>query len=105
MELRMATTTKKTRKTLTIAEQKAKLAADKEKIRQQEAKIAVAELKDFIKELKVPNVGSLFTTVKASKSGIKDIDILRTLAEIAKLKVVITEKPVVTRAKRNTAKP
>ncbi len=100
----MTTPVKKTRKKLSITELKSKLAIDKEKIAEQEAKIAVAELKDYITNLKVANVGSLFTVVKTNKSGIKDIDILRTLAEIAKLKVSISPKLVAKRAKKTAAK-
>ena len=59
----------KTRKTLTLAEKKAKLETGKSKIALQEAKIAVDELKEFVSNLKVANVGSLFTVVKANKPG------------------------------------
>ena len=100
----MSTEEKKTRKKLTLVEQKAKLEADKAKLAEQEAKIAVAELKGYVSDLKVANIGSLFSVVKANKSGIKDIDILRTLADIAGLKVNITIKPVATRGKRKTSK-
>lgn len=99
----MATAAKKTRKKLNLAEQKDKLAASKAKIAEQEAKIAVAELKDYVKNLKVGNIGSLFTVIKANKPGVDTLDILRTLAEIAGLKVVISPKPVVTRAKKKAA--
>lgn len=98
----MNATIKKPRKKLTLVEQKAKLEADEAKIAQQKAKIAVTELKDYVNNLKVANVGSLFTVVKANKPGVKDIDILRTLAEIAKLKVNISPKVPATRAKKST---
>ena len=101
MEKIMATTAKKTRTKLTLAEQKAKLAADKAKLAEQETKIAVAELKGYLKDLKVANVGSLFSVVKANKPGVTALDVLRTLADIAELKVVISPKPVATRAKKS----
>ena len=99
----MTTPAKKPRKKLNLAEQKAKLAASKTKVAEQESKIAVAELKEFLTNLKVANVGSLFTVANANKPGTTNIDILRTLAEIAGLKVVISPKPVVTRAKKKAA--
>ena len=96
----VSTGVKKTRKKLSLLEQKAKLTADKAKLLEQETKIAVAELKDYLKDLKVANVGSLFSVVKANKPGVTALDVLRTLADIAELKVVITPKPTVTRAKK-----
>jgi len=97
-------TIKKTRKKLSLAEQKAKIEADEAKIAQQKAKIAVTELKDYVNNLKVANVGSLFTVIKANKAGVKDIDILRTLAEIAKLKVNISPKVAASRVKKASTK-
>ena len=94
----------KTRKTLTLAEKKAKLESGKSKLALQEAKIAVDELKEFVSNLKVANVGSLFTVVKANKPGTTDINILRTLADIARLKVTITVKAVVPRAPKKPTK-
>ena len=96
----MATTTR-VRKVLTLEEQKLKYEADLKKLAEQASKIAVLELKDYISNLSVANVGSLFEVVKANKKGVKDLDILITLAEIGKVKVDITEKPKATRAKRS----
>ncbi len=90
----------RTRKVLTIDEQKAKLEADRKKLADQESKIAVLELKDYITNLSVSKVGSLFEVVKANNKGVKPIDILITLAEIGKVKVDITAKPIVKRAKK-----
>ena len=92
----------KKRKTLTIEEQKSKLELERLKLEAKGAKIAVAELKDYIKNLKVGSVSNLFTIVRTNKPDVSDIDILRTLAEIANLKVTITEKPVVKRGKRES---
>ena len=97
-------TIKKTRKKLSLTEQKEKIAADEAKIAQQKSKIAVAELKDYVSNLKVANVGILFTVVKANKAGVKDIDILLTLAEIAKLKVNISPKVAAKRVKKAATK-
>ena len=97
----MATAAKKTRAKLTLSEQKAKLAAYKAKLAEQESKIAVAELKGYLKDLKIANVGSLFSVVKANKPGVTALDVLRTLADIAELKVAISPKPVVTRVKKS----
>lgn len=94
----------KTRKKLSLAEQKAKLAAEKLKIAALEAKIAVDDLKDYINNLKIASVTDLFSQVKAGKAGVKDIDILRTIADIAKLKVIITDKPKVSRTKKAVTK-
>lgn len=84
--------TKTTRKKLSIVEQKTKLELNKKKLAEQESKIKVAELKDYMINLKVDNVGSVFNVVKESKSGVTTMDVLRTLAEISGLKVLITEK-------------
>lgn len=100
----MATATKRTRKTLTLAEQKAKLAASKAKVAAQETKIAVLELKGYVETLKVDSVQGLFTAVKAHSKGMQDIDILRTIAEIVKLKVIVSEKPIVKRAAKGSVK-
>jgi hypothetical protein len=94
----------KPRKKPSIAEQRAAIIKDEQKLADRKAKLAVEVLKDFITNLKVANVGSIFSVVRANHAGVKDIDILRTLAEIAKLKVNITEKPVVTRAKKGESK-
>lgn len=88
---------KKQRKTLTIEEKKAKLAKQKELHAAAEAKLVIAELKDYISNLKVANVGSVFSVVKANKPGISELNVLQTLAEIGGLKVTITEKPKTTR--------
>jgi hypothetical protein len=88
---------KKPRKTLSIEEQKAKLAKQKELHAAKEAKLAIAELKDYISNLKVANVGSVFSVVKANKPGVSSLNVLQTLAEIGGLKVTITEKPKATR--------
>ena len=95
---------KKTRRKLSLAEQKAKLEAEKLKLAALEAKIAVDDLKDYISNLKITSVTDLFSQVKAGKAGVKDIDILRTIAEIAEIKVVITDKPKIPRAKNGKAK-
>lgn len=89
----MAATEKKTRTALTLEQRKAKLAKDKAKFEKEHAQIAILELKDYISALKIANVGSLFSVVKANKPNVDAVDVLRTLADIAKLKVVITEKP------------
>jgi hypothetical protein len=80
---------KKPRKTLSIEEQKAKL--------------AILELKDYINNLKVANVGSVFSVVKANKPGVSALNVLQTLAEIGGLKVIITEKPKATRKPKPSA--
>lgn len=95
---------KRTRKKLTIAEQKAKLAAEKARLDAAYAKLAVDDLKDFVTNLKITSITSLFSQVKAGKTGVKDIDILRTIAEIANLKVNISDKPKVLRAKKSNSK-
>lgn len=100
----MTVAAKKTRKKLTLEEQKEKLQAEKLRLAEQEAKIAVAELKSYVNDFKVANIGSLFTAIKANKPGVKDIDILRTLADIAGLKVTITPKVAATRAKKKVTK-
>jgi hypothetical protein len=64
----------------------------------------VAELRNYVNDFKVANVGSLFSAIKANKPGVKDLDILRTLAEIAGLKVTITPKLAATRAKKKVTK-
>jgi hypothetical protein len=87
----------KPRKTLTIEERKAKLAKDKAAHATREAKLVIAELKDYISNLKVANVGSVFSVVKANKPGVTALNVLQTLAEISGLKVTITEKPKATR--------
>ena len=100
----MATAEKKTRKTLTLAEQKEQLLEAKKALAAKEAKIAVLELKGYVEKLKVDSVQGLFTAVKAHSKGMQDIDILRTIAEIVKLKVTIAEKLIVKRAPKGTAK-
>lgn len=95
---------KRSRRVLSIAEQRAAIARDEQKLADRKAKLAVEVLKDFITNLKVANVGSLFAVVRANQAGVKDIDTLRTLAEIGGLKVNITEKPAVTRAKKGEPK-
>jgi hypothetical protein len=94
---------KKPRKTLTIEEKKAKLAKQKELHAAAEAKLAILELKDYISNLKVANVGSLFSVVKANKPGVSALNVLQTLAEIGDLKVIITEKPKTTRQPKSSA--
>jgi hypothetical protein len=54
-------------------------------------------LKDYISNLKVANVGSVFSVVKANKPGVSSLNVLQTLAEIGGLKVTISEKPKATR--------
>lgn len=100
----MATAAKRTRKTLTLAEQKEQLLKDKQALAAKEAKIAVLELKGYVQTLKVDSVQGLFTAVKAHSKGMQDIDILRTIAEIVKLKVTIAEKPIVKRAPKGSVK-
>jgi len=95
---------KRTRRVLSIAEQKAKLALDEQKLAEQKAKLAVEELKDYVSNLKITSITNLFSQVKSGKAGVKDIDILRTIAEIVALKVVITDKPKIPRAKSSTSK-
>jgi hypothetical protein len=65
---------KKPRKTLTIEEQKAKLAKQKESHAAKEAKLAIVELKDYISNLKIANVGSVFSVVKANKPGVSSLN-------------------------------
>jgi hypothetical protein len=91
----------KPRKKLTIEEKKAKLAKQKELHAAAEAKLVIAELKDYISNLKVANVGSVFSVVKANKPGVSSLNVLQTLAEIGGLKVTITEKPKATRKSKN----
>lgn len=93
---------KKTRKTLTIEERKAKLAKQKAATAAAEAKLAIAELKDYISNLKIANVGSVFSVVKANKPDVSSLNVLQTLAEIGGLKVTITEKPKATRKPKAT---
>lgn len=88
---------KKPRKTLTIDERKAKLNKQKAAHAAAEAKLAIIELKDYISNLKVANVGSVFSVVKANKPDVSALNVLQTLAEIGGLKVTITEKPKATR--------
>ncbi len=88
---------KKSRKTLTIEERKVKLAKQKAATAAAEAKLAIVELKEYISNLKVANVGSVFSVVKANKPGVSSLNVLQTLAEIGGLKVTITEKPKATR--------
>jgi hypothetical protein len=88
---------KKPRKTLSIEERKAKLAKQKAATAAAEAKLAIVELKDYISNLKVANVGSVFSVVKANKPDVSSLNVLQTLAEIGGLKVTITEKPKATR--------
>jgi hypothetical protein len=64
---------KKPRKTLTIEEQ-AKLTKQKESHAAKEAKLAILESKDFISNLKVANVGSVFSVVKANKPGLSSLN-------------------------------
>ncbi len=94
---------KKPRKTLTIEERKAKLAKQKAATAAAEAKLAIVELKDYISNLKVANVGSVFSVVKANKPGVSALNVLQTLAEIGGLKVVITEKQKVPRKLKNNS--
>lgn len=98
------TKAKRTRRVLSIAEQKAKLALDEQKLAEQKAKLAVDELKDYVSSLKITSITNLFSQVKAGKAGVKDIDILRTIGEVVGLKVNITEKPKATRAKKPKSK-
>ena len=95
---------KKTRRKLSLAEQKDKLAKAEKLLAEQKAKLAVDELKDYVSSLKITSVTNLFSQVKAGKAGVKDIDILRTIAEIVELKVVITDKPKIPRAKSSSSK-
>ena len=95
---------KNPRKKLSIAEQKAKIEAAKAKIAAQEARLAVDDLKDYITNLKVSTVGSLFTAALTNRKDVKKIDVLRTLAEIGGLKVTITEKVKVARKSKTVAK-
>lgn len=92
---------KNPRKKLTIAEQRAKIEAARKKLVAQESRLAVLDLKDFVANLKVGNVGSVFSVVTKNRPGVKKIDILRTLAAIGDLKVTIEEKPKTVR-KTNT---
>jgi len=94
----------KPRKKLSLAEQKDKLAKAEKLLAEQKAKLAVDELKDYVSNLKITSITNLFSQVKSGKAGVKDIDILRTIGEIAGLKVNITEKPKVTRAKKPKSK-
>jgi len=94
---------KKPRKTISIEERKAKLVKQKEKTAAAEAKLAIVELKDYISNLKVANVGSVFSVVKANKPGVSSLNVLQTLAEIGGLKVTITEKPKATRKSKTVA--
>jgi ATP sulfurylase len=94
---------KKSRKTLSIEEKKAKLAKQKELHAAKEAKLAILELKDYISNLKIASVGSVFSIVKANKPGVSSLNVLQTLAEIGGLKVVITEKQKVPRKLKNNS--
>jgi ATP sulfurylase len=94
---------KKPRKTLSIEERKAKLAKQKAATAAAEAKLAILELKDYISNLKVANVGSVFSVVKANKPGVSSLNVLQTLAEIGGLKVVITEKQKIPRKLKNNS--
>ena len=84
---------KKPRKKLSIADQRAKIEAARAKLAAQESKLAVSEMKEFITNLKVPTVGALFKVALEQRKDVKKVDVLRTLAVIADLKVTITEKP------------
>ena len=95
---------KKTRRKLSLAEQKDKLAKAEKLLAAQKAKLAVDELKDYVSSLKITSVTNLFSQVKAGKAGVKDIDILRTIGEVVGLKVVITDKPKISRVKKGEAK-
>jgi hypothetical protein len=95
---------KKTRRKLSVAEQKEKLAKAEKLLAEQKAKLAVESLKEYVTNLKITSVTDLFSQVKAGNAGVKDIDILRTIAEIVGLKVVITDKPKIPRAKNGTSK-
>ena len=94
---------KKPRKTLSIEERKAKLAKQKAATAAAESKLAIVELKDYISNLKIANVGSVFSVVKANKPGVSALNVLQTLAEIGGLKVVITEKQKVPRKHKNNS--
>ena len=100
----MATAAKRTRKTLTLAEQKEQLLKDKQALAAKEAKIAVLELKGYVEKLKADGVQSLFSAVKAHSKDTKDIDILRTIAEIVGLKVTISQNLKLTRATKGSVK-
>lgn len=95
---------KNPRKNLTIAEQRAKIEVAKQKLAAQESRLAVNDLKDYITNLKIANVGSLFSVVAANRKDVKKIDVLRTLGEIGGLKVTITEKVKVARKPKAVAK-
>jgi len=95
----MAEGKKGTRRKLSLAEQKAKLEKNKLKVAELEAKLNIADLKDFILNLKITNVGSLFKTIRDTRAGVTDIAILQTLADIGGAKVIITPKPVIPRKK------
>lgn len=84
---------KSPRKKLTIAEQRAKIAAARAKLAAQESRLAVNDLREYITNLKVPTVGKLFSVALENRKDVKKVDVLRTLAVIADLKVTITEKP------------
>jgi hypothetical protein len=94
---------KKPRKTLSIEERKVKLANQKAATAAAEAKLAILELKDYISNLKIANVGSVFSVVKANKPDVSALNVLQTLAEIGGLKVTITEKPKATRKPKASA--
>jgi len=61
-------------------------------------------LKDYISNLKVANVGSVFSVIKANKPDVSALNVLQTLAEIGGLRVTITEKPKATRKPKASAK-
>ena len=84
---------KNPRKKLTLAAQMAKVEEKQAKLTAQASRLAVLDLKDFVSNLKVANVGSVFSVVAAQRPGTKNIDILQTLAAIGDLKVTIIEKP------------
>lgn len=100
----MATPPKKTRKVKSLAERKATLEEAKKRLAADEAKIAVAELKEFLAAFKPTTIASLFDELKAQKASVKRIDVLRTIAEIGKVKVTITEKPIAARANKGKGK-
>lgn len=84
---------KNPRKKLSIAEQKAKIEVARKKLTTQEQRLVVSEMREFITNLKVPTVGDLFKIALDQRKDVKKVDVLRTLAVIADLKVTITEKP------------
>ena len=76
----------KLRKTLTIEKKNAQLTKQKELYDAVEAQLAILELKDYISNLKVANVGSVFSVVKSNKPSVSSLNTFQTFAELSSVK-------------------